>query len=86
VPAGELPSGLRERSRVEVVIPAEADQPAPPPVVGRVVGLPSAPDATTGALSLSLEVSPDDAIVVAGARKPRVVLLDPGSDPAEVTS
>lgn len=85
VPPGELPSGLRERSRVEVVIPAEADQVAPPPVVGRVVALPSTPDATTGVMSVSLEVGSDDAVVVANARKPRVVLLEPGMDPAEVT-
>lgn len=84
VPPGELPSGLRERSRVEVVIPADTDQPAPAPVRARVVGLPSTPDATTGAMSVSLEVAIADAVVVANARKPRVVLLDPGADPAEV--
>ena len=83
VPPGELPAGVRERSRVEVVVPAETDQPAPTPVVGRVVGLPSTPDATTGAMSVSLEVATGDAVVVANAHKPRLVLLDPGSDPVE---
>jgi hypothetical protein len=85
VPAGELPAGLRERSRVQVVIPPRGEDAQPAPVFGRVVGLPSAPDSTTGQMSVSLEVAAADAVVVAGADKVRVVLLDPGVDPAEVT-
>ncbi|MEO5901392.1 MAG: SAF domain-containing protein, partial [Ilumatobacteraceae bacterium] len=42
VPAGELPAGLRERSRVQLVFPLtssqSADRPAPAPVAGRIVG------------------------------------------------
>ncbi len=82
VPAGELPAGLRERSRVQVVIPPTGDEVPSAPIVGRVVGLPAATDSITGQLSVSLEVAEADAVVVAGAGKVRVVLLDPGVDPA----
>jgi hypothetical protein len=81
VAGGELPSGLRERSRVEVVLSGSPSAAAAPPVVGRVVGLPAA-DSVTGQRSVSLEVSVADAVVVAGAGKVRIVLLDPGVDPA----
>ena len=85
VPAGELPAGLRERSKVQVVIPSSGDNPPPVPVLGRVVGLPVAPDSTTGQMSVSLEVAADDAVVVATADRVRIVLLDPGVDPASST-
>jgi hypothetical protein len=85
VSAGELPAGLRERSQVEVVVPSTGDSASPAPVFGRVVGLPAAPDSTTGQMSVSLEVSVADAVVVAAAVKVRLVLLDPGVDPADVT-
>jgi hypothetical protein len=80
VPSGELPAGLRERSQVQIVIPVTGDDVAPPPVSGRVVGLPDAPDSVTGQLSVSFEVSAADAVVVARATRVRVVLLDPGLD------
>jgi hypothetical protein len=51
-------------------------------VFGRVVGLPTVPDSVTGQLSLSVEVATADAVTVAMAAKVRVVLLDPGVDPA----
>ncbi|MEP7111906.1 MAG: SAF domain-containing protein [Ilumatobacteraceae bacterium] len=79
IPSGELPSGLRERSRVQIVIPTPGVTP-PPAVFGRVVGLPEAPDSVTGQLSVSFEVSADDAVAVANANRVRVVLLDPGLD------
>ena len=82
VPSGELPSGLRERSQVQVVLLASGNDAAPPPVVGRVVGLPTAPDSVTGQLSISLEVAAADAVTVAGTAKVRIVLLDPGTDVA----
>jgi hypothetical protein len=85
VPAGELPVGLRERSQVQLIIPPTGEDPPPAPVLGRVVGLPAAPDSITGQLSVSLEVAAVDAVIVAGADKVRVVLLDPGVDPADVT-
>ena len=68
VPSGELPAGLRERSQVQVVLlPNGGDDAVPPPVVGRVVGLPIAPDSVTGQMSISLEVAAADAVAVAGA-------------------
>jgi hypothetical protein len=86
VPNGELPTGLRERSQVQLVMPSQGDEPASPPVTGRVVGLPQAPDSTTGQLSISVELASADALTVAGARSVRVVLIDPGVDPAAATS
>ena len=88
IPTGELPTGLRERSQVQLVFPPSAtrsaDTPAPAPVIGRVVGLPTTPDSVTGKLALSIEVGAADAVTVASATDVRVVLLDPGSDPAAV--
>lgn len=84
IPSGELPAGLRERSQVQIVIPAIGGGTSSLSVVGRVVGLPEAPDAVTGELSISFEVAAADAVVVAGANRVRVVLLDPGVDPSGV--
>jgi hypothetical protein len=86
VPSGELPVGLRERSQVQIVMPPDGDEVGRGPVVGRVVGLPLEPDSTTGLMSLSLELAAADAVTVASAESVRVVLLDPGVDPAGVTS
>lgn len=88
IPSGELPVGLRERSQVQLVFPSTgsaADVP-PAPVTGRVVGLPTAPDSVTGKLSLSVEMAAVDAVTVAAAAEVRVVLLDPGVDPASVAA
>ena len=85
VPSGELPAGLRERSQVQIVIAATGDTEAPTAIVGRVVGVPDKPDAVTGQLSVSLEVAAIDAAAVPSAAKVRVVLLDPGVDPAGTT-
>jgi hypothetical protein len=85
VPSGELPAGLRERSRVQIVIPTVGDEVALSPVVGRVVGLPEAPDSITGQMSISFEMSAADAVTVARATRVRVVLLDPGTDAAGTT-
>ena len=82
IPSGELPAGLRERSQVQIVIPAVGDDIQVAPVVGRVVGLPAAPDSVTGEMSVSFEVAVADAVTVASATRVRVVLLDPGTDPA----
>lgn len=84
IPSGELPSGLRERSQVQIVIPTPGVSP-PPAVFGRVVGLPEAPDSVTGQLSVSFEMSAADAVAVANADRVRVVLLDPGLDQTGVT-
>lgn len=85
IPSGELPAGLRERSRVQIVIPTVGDEVALSPVVGRVVGLPQAPDSITGQMSISFEMSAVDAVTVARATRVRVVLLDPGTDTAGTT-
>jgi hypothetical protein len=82
IPSGELPAGLRERSQVQIVLPAIGDEAPPAAVLGRVVGLPETPDSVTGQLSVSFEVAAPDAVVVASANRVRVVLLDPGVDPS----
>lgn len=82
IPEGQLPAGLRERSQVEIVLPPAGDHAPVVAVVGRVVGLPVAPESATGQMSVSLEVAVDDAVLVASADTVRVVLLDPGVDPA----
>lgn len=84
IPSGEVPAGLRERSQVQIVIPVVGDEAQVAPVVGRVVGLPAAPDAVTGQMSVSFEVAVADAVTVASATRVRVVLLDPGVDPAGI--
>ena len=85
IPSGELPAGLRERSQVQIVIPAVGDDIQLTPVVGRVVGLPAAPDSVTGQMSVSFEVAVADAVTVASATRVRVVLLDPGTDSAGIS-
>ncbi len=82
IPSGELPAGLRERSQVQIVIPMVGDATPIAPIVGRVVGLPAAPDSVTGQMSVSFEVSSTDAVTVASATRVRVVLIDPGADAA----
>lgn len=84
VPAGEVPSGMRERSRVRVVIPADPGTEGAPALApeGRLVGLPGSPDSITGAMSVSIELDEDDAVQVASATRVRLVLRDPGVDEA----
>lgn len=76
VPAGEVPIGLRERSRVSVVIVASDRTSAS--VSGTVVGLPSQAG-SSGQVSVSIELAAGDAGAVAAAEKVRLVLLDPGA-------
>ena len=89
VPEGALPIGLRERSQVELVVPAATDgsSAAVPTVVrGRVVGLPSAPLTATGTVSVSVEVAEQVAAGVAASDDVRVVLVQPGIDDAFATT
>jgi hypothetical protein len=89
VPEGALPIGLRERSQVQLVVPVEGDGPtgaAPTVVIGRVVGLPSAPLNATGTLSLSVEVAQQVAASVVASDDVRVVLVEPGIDDAYATT
>ena len=92
IPNGQVPVGLRERSRVQIVVPATNGTPVLDPttglpipakiIEGRVVGLPTAPPGAVNVVSISLELAVADASVVAQADKVRIVLLDPGVDPA----
>lgn len=81
---GALPAGLRERSAVELVVPAERsqDDSSATSVPGRVVGLPTATSSALGLQSLSIEVAAGDAAAIAAADDVRVVLVDPADDPA----
>jgi hypothetical protein len=81
VPAGSLPVGLRERSRVDLVLPPAADGPIVS-VTGRVVGLPVRSDTAVGTESISVELASSDAVAVAAADDVRVVLREPAADPA----
>jgi len=74
VPAGEVPIGLRERSRVSVVMVA-FDRTSTS-LAGLVVGLPTQAG-SSGQVSVSIELAAADAISVAAAEKIRLVLLDP---------
>lgn len=84
-PSGR-PEGLRARSRVQLVIPVEQSGGSPPAIVidGRVVAESTAVDSITGELALSVEVASVDAATVAAADDVRVVLVDPGVDPAGI--
>jgi hypothetical protein len=75
-----VPAGVRERSRVGLVVVA-ADGSAPFTTEGRVVydGA-SVHDGESPVLSV--EVRAADAVAVASATDVRIVLLDPGVDPA----
>lgn len=88
VAAAELPVGLRERSRVEVVLPPDPfassapgagleDSAEPVIVPGVVVGLPTDVTSVTGESSVSIEVDHADAHLVATHDDPRLVLLEP---------
>jgi hypothetical protein len=76
VPASELPIGLRERSRVNVIM--VAPDRTYTSISGVVVGLPSAAGAS-GQVSVSVELPADQAGPVAAAEKVRLVLLDPAA-------
>jgi hypothetical protein len=75
-----VPSGLRERSRVMLVVVAADGSPALV-TEGRVVSDGSG-DGSDGLVALSVEVRQDDAATIAAASEVRVALLDPGNDPA----
>ncbi len=86
VPDGALPAGVRERVPVQLVIPPATstgdEQLAPATIDGRVVGLPATSESAPGTLSLSVEVEARAAATVAAADDVRVVLVEPGADPA----
>jgi hypothetical protein len=78
-----VPAGLRERSRVALVIPGPAGETVA--VEGRVVASVGAQGAGSSA-SMSVEVAATDATTVAAAEDVRVVLLEPAADPAMTTT
>ncbi len=85
IPAGELPTGLRERSPVELVIPPSSSDDRDPVVVsGRLVGIPTDAGDALGARSVTVEVDAERAAVVASADSVRIVLVQPTADPAAV--
>ena len=76
----QLPAGLRERSRVMLVV-VNRDGSQGVVTEGRVVarGEQSSSESVT---ALSVEVRQEDAAAIAAADDVRVALLDPGADPA----
>lgn len=84
VPVGELPVGLRERSRLQIVLdpaPATVGAPADGPVVvdAVAVALPSTPESGGGTVSLSVELAIGDGSRVANAARVRLLLIAPGT-------
>ena len=77
-----VPSGLRERSRVMIVVVPEDGDDELFVTTGRVVARGTDSDNVTGVFGLSVEVSEADAPFVASGDDVRVVVLDPGSDTA----
>ena len=76
-----LPAGLRERSRVMLVV-VDADGLPGLVTEGRVVSRGEASESSDNVLALSVEVRHEDAPAIAAADDVRVALLDPGADPA----
>ncbi|MFZ8997571.1 MAG: SAF domain-containing protein [Ilumatobacteraceae bacterium] len=82
-----VPTGLRERSSIELIVSSgrSGDEPEQIRAVGGGGGGPPPPtevDGVTGSVSMSVEVDPTVAALVAAADDVRVVLLDPGDDAA----
>jgi len=79
-----VPTGLRERSSIELIVSSgrSGDEPEQIRAVGRVVTRPTEVDGVTGSVSMSVEIDPTVAALVAAADDVRVVLLDPGDDAA----
>lgn len=77
-----VPFGLRERSRVMIVVVSDDDGVAPFVTTGRVVFRGADVDGVTGVFALSVEVAEDVAPTVASGDDVRIVLLDPAGDPA----
>lgn len=73
-----VPSGVRERSRLELVV-ATGDTELR--TTARAVTRPAEVDGVSGLVSMSVEVVAEDAARVAAGDEIRVVLLDPGTDP-----
>ena len=77
-----VPSGLRERSQVMIVVVPENGDEELFVTTGRVVDTGSVADTVSGLRGLSVEVTEADAPLVAAGNDVRLVVLDPGSDVA----
>ena len=77
----QVPAGLRERSRVMLVV-VNRDGSTGLVTEGRVVARADGVGSTDSVMALSVEVSQQDAASIAAAADVRVALLDPGADPA----
>jgi hypothetical protein len=77
----QVPSGVRERSRVMLVVVSKDGKPEFV-TEGRVVATAASSGDDAEILALSVEVRQDDAAAIAAAADVRVALLDPGTDPA----
>lgn len=75
----QVPSGVRERSQLELVVLSEGDERR---ATARAVTRPADVEGVSGLVSMSVEVAVEDAPRVAAADEIRIVLLAPGSDPA----
>ena len=81
----QVPYGLLERSRVQIVVVGDADEPAFV-TQGRVVSVIGTDAEGSEVGSMSVEVAAADAAAIAGADDDvRIVLLDPGVDPVEAS-
>ena len=76
-----VPAGLRERSRVMLVVVTRDGSPGLVPE-GRIVSRGDASGSSENVMALSVEVRQEDAAALAAADDVRVALLDPGADPA----
>lgn len=77
-----VPSGLRERSQVMIVVVPENGDEELFVTTGRVVDTGVVADTASGLRGLSVEVAEVDAPLVAAGNDVRLVVLDPGSDVA----
>jgi hypothetical protein len=78
-----IPTGLRERSQVQLVVDRDGTDPLV--TSGRIVSNRVATDSVSGVTTLSVEVAQADATAVAASDDVRIVLVDPGRDPAFAT-
>ncbi len=74
-----VPAGLRERSRIQLVVEGEDGRPRLV-TEARVVARGAEPDSVTGVFALSVELAESDAAALVNADDVGIVLLDPGSD------
>src|SRR5690606_37250245 len=78
-----VPEGLRERSLLELIVRSDdGDDAADFRTTARVVTRPTEVGGVTGVVSMSVEVATADAAAVAAGDDLRVILLEPGVDPA----